>query len=432
MTAIPARQRRRLLAALFSGLAAASALPLGVVAGANLLLNSSGGRSVDASKQLKIPNTPTALLATVNDDNQVTTLTVFVLAPQGVGGTIISLAANTRAEVLGNESPRRLVDSYSQGGIAAIALDTEGALDVTFASVGALSIGEVAELLSIVPSIRAEFDQPVVNTKLSTPDPITTTTVKSRTKVTTPPLPIFVDTELFPAGEIELTSDQAAAVLTATRDGELESARLARTKSIWTGVAAAVGGGIAVDLSQSTESTVPDLVPTELASFIRRVFAGPVQVWQLSAEPVAEIENPLGIDLYALDHNEVLLLMASVAPSSLSGVNGGFAVQIDSPFNDINISHAIVERLTYLGIGVALVREVGGPPTKETIFRYSDISAIDGFQASLESVLGLLKYSTIKQPVEGIGAQIVLGQDFVDFIAASPTLPATTIPEPEE
>ena len=432
MTAIPARQRRRLLAALFSGLAAASALPLGVVAGANLLLNSSGGRSVDASKQLKIPNTPTALLATVNDDNQVTTLTVFVLAPQGVGGTIISLAANTRAEVLGNESPRRLVDSYSQGGIAAIALDTEGALDVTFASVGALSIGEVAELLSIVPSIRAEFDQPVVNTKLSTPDPITTTTVKSRTKVTTPPLPIFVDTELFPAGEIELTSDQAAAVLTATRDGELESVRLARTKSIWTGVAAAVGGGIAVDLSQSTESTVPDLVPTELASFIRRVFAGPVQVWQLSAEPVAEIENPLGIDLYALDHNEVLLLMASVAPSSLSGVNGGFAVQIDSPFNDINISHAIVERLTYLGIGVALVREVGGPPTKETIFRYSDISAIDGFQASLESVLGLLKYSTIKQPVEGIGAQIVLGQDFVDFIAASPTLPATTIPEPEE
>jgi hypothetical protein len=416
MTAIPARQRRRLLAALFSGVAAACALPLGVVAGANLLLNSSGGHSVDSNKQLKIPSTPTALLATVNDDNEVTTLTVFVLAPQGVGGTIISLAANTRAEVLGNEPPRRLADSYSQGGLAAIALDTEGALDVTFASAGALGAGDIAALLSIVPSIHAEFDQPVVNTTMSTP----------------PPPPVPVDTELFPAGAIELTPDQTASVLTAMRDGESESARLVRTKSIWTGVAAAVGGGVAFDPTVLTATTIPDLVPTDIASFIRLVFAGPVQVWQLDAEILSGIDNPLGIDLYALDRSEVLLLMASVAPSSLSGVNGGFAVQIDSPFSDVNISHAVVERLTYLGIGVALVREVAGPPTQETVFRYSDKAAIEGFQASLESVLGSLKYDTIKQPVEGISAQIVLGQDFVDFIATSPTLPATTIPAVEE
>ncbi len=432
MTAIPARQRRRLLAALFSGLAAACALPLGVVAGANLLLNSSGGRSVDANKQLKIPSTPTALLATVNDNNQVTTLTVFVLAPQGVGGTIISLAANTRAEVLGNETPRRLADSYSQGGIAAIALETEGALDVTFASVGALGAGDLAALLSIVPSIHAEFDQPVVNTTLSTPEPTTTTTVKSRTKATTPPQPISVDSELFPAGEIDLTPEQIASVLVATRGGELESSRLARTKSIWTGIAATVGGGIPIDPTQLTDTTIPAVVPLDITSFVRLVFAGPIQVWQLNSEQLSGVDNPLGIDLYALDHSEVLLLMASVAPSSLSGVNGGFAVQIDSPFNDINISHAIVERLTYLGVGVALVREIAEPPTKETVFRYSDIAAIDGLQASLESVLGSLKYSTIKQPVEGIGAQIVLGQDFVDFIAASPDLPATTIPASEE
>jgi hypothetical protein len=405
-----------LFAALFSGLAAACALPLGVVAGANLLLNSSGGHSVDSNQQLKIPSTPTALLATVNDGNEVTTLTVFVLAPQGVGGTIISLAANTRAEVLGNESPRRLADSYSQGGLAAIALDTEGALDVTFASVGALGAGDVTSLLSIVPSIHAQFDQPVVNTTMSTP----------------PPPPVPVDTELFPAGAIELTPNQAASVLTATRDGEAESARLVRTKSIWTGVAAAVGGGVAVDPTLLTATTIPDLVPTDIASFIRLVFAGPVQVWQLNAETLSGVDNPLGIDLYALDRSEVLLLMASVAPSSLSGVNGGFAVQIDSPFSDVNISHAVVERLTYLGIGVALVREVAGPPAQETVFRYSDKAAIEGFQASLESVLGSLKYDTIKQPVEGISAQIVLGQDFVDFIATSPTLPATTIPAVEE
>lgn len=432
MTAIPARQRRRLIAAFVTGLAAASALPLGVVAGANLLLNSSGGRSVDANKQLKIPSTPTALLATVNDADEVTTLTVFVLAPQGVGGTIISLPANTRAEVAGNETPRRLSDSYAQGGIAALALDTEGVLDVTFASVGALGVGDVTALLSVVPSIHAELDQPVVNTTMVAPDPTTTTTVKSRTKVATPPVPVAVDSELFPAGEIDLAPDQVASVLAAKRAGELESARLARTKSLWSGVAAAVGGGVTLDPTQSTDTTIPGSVPTDVANFVRLVFAGPVQVWQLSAKPLSGVDNPLGIDLYGLDRSEVLLLMASVAPSSLSAVNGGFAVQVDSPFSDVKISHAVVERLSYLGIGVALVREVAGPPVQQTIFKYADKTAIDGFQASLESVLGPLEYAKVKQPVEGVSAQIVLGQDFADFIAVSPTLPPTTVPASEE
>lgn len=432
MTAIPARQRRRLIAAFVTGLAAASALPLGVVAGANLLLNSSGGRSVDANKQLKIPSTPTALLATVNDADEVTTLTVFVLAPQGVGGTIISLPANTRAEVVGNETPRRLSDSYAQGGIAALALDTEGVLDVTFASVGALGVGDITALLSVVPSIHAELDQPVVNTTMVAPDPTTTTTVKSRTKVTTPPVPVAVDSELFPAGEIDLAPDQVASVLVAKRAGELESARLARTKSLWSGVAAAVGGGVTLDPTQSTDTTIPGSVPTDVANFVRLVFAGSVQVWQLSAKPLSGVDNPLGIDLYGLDRSEVLLLMASVAPSSLSAVNGGFAVQVDSPFNDVKISHAVVERLSYLGIGVALVREVAGAPVQQTIFKYTDKTAIDGFQASLESVLGPLEYAKVKQPVEGVSAQIVLGQDFADFIAVSPTLPPTTVPASEE
>lgn len=432
MTSIPARQRRRLLAAFATGLAAALALPLGVVAGANLLLNSSGGRSVDANKELKIPSTPTGLLATLNDAGEITTLTVFVLAPRGVGGTIISLPANTQVETIGGESRRRLADSYAQGGIEALAIDTEGTLDVTFASVGALGVGDIAAMLSVVPSIRVEFDEPVVDTTVVAPDMTPTTTVKSRTKVTMPPIPVAVDSELFPAGENKLAPDQAASVLVARRDGENESARLGRTKLVWSAVAAAVGGGVALDPTQTTDTTIPGSAPTEIANFVRLVLAGPVQVWQLSAKPLSGVDNPLEIDVYGLDRSEVLLLMASVAPSSLSAVNGGFAVQIDSPFNDVKITHAAVERLTYLGIGVALVREVIGPPSQHTIFRYTDKASIDGFQVRLESVLGSLTYSKVKQPVEGVNAQIVLGQDFADFIFVSPTLPSTTIPASEE
>lgn len=431
MTAIPSRQRKRLLGAMISGLAAACILPIGVVAGGKSLLSSSGGRSVDAGQQLKIPSTPMALLATVDDVNELTTVTLFVLAPEGAGGTIISLPANTRVEIVGTEAPRTLADSYAQGGLAALTIDAEGVLDVTFTSVGALPVAETAVLLSTVPTIHVEFDKEVVDTQIVVTDPnATTTTIKKRPKVSTtsvPPAPLTVDLELFPAGEIDLAPDQAAAVLVAKRAGEPESDRLARTKSLWVGVAAAVGGGVAIDPALVTETTIAGSAPSDITAFVRYVFAGPIQVWQLTAAPLAGADNPTGADIYMLDRAEVLLLMASVAPSSLAGAGGGFSVQVDSPFNDIKISHAIVERLSYLGIGVALVREVAGPPSQQTAFNYLDKTSIEGSQASLESVLGALKYSTMSRSVEGISAQIILGQDFADFIAATPTLPSTTI-----
>ena len=283
-----------------------------------------------------------------------------------------------------------------------------------------------------MPAIRVEFDNPVLNTQIVAPDPnATTTTIKKRPKVSTttlPPAPPTADVELFAAGAIDLAPDQAATVLVAKRFGEPESDRLARTKSLWVGVAAAVGGGIAIDPALVTETTIAGSAPNDIAAFVRYVFAGPIQVWQLTAALLASADNPTGADIYVLDRAEVLLLMASVAPSSLSGAGGGFSVQVDSPFSDINISHAIVERLSYLGIGVALVREVAGPPSQQTAFNYLDKASIDGSQASLESVLGELKYSKMSRSVEGISAQIILGQDFADFIAASPTLPSTTIP----
>ena len=67
MTAIPSRQRNRMLAALACGVASACLLPIGGVIAARSLLNSSGGTRVDDSGALLIPATPAALLATVNE-----------------------------------------------------------------------------------------------------------------------------------------------------------------------------------------------------------------------------------------------------------------------------------------------------------------------------------------------------------------------------
>ncbi len=420
-----------MLAALACGIASACLLPIGGVIAARSLLNSSGGKRVDDSGALLIPATPAALLATVNDINQVTSLTAFVLAPSGIGGTIISLPVGTRAESIGGQAPHRIGDTYAQAGMEGVLLEAEGSLDVTFSVVGAVVRNDLAGVLNILPSIPVNFETPVVNTAMVMPDPATTTTIKSRssrsTETTLPPQPIAVDTELFPAGEQTLTGDQASLLLYAQKSGEPELNRLAHIKAVWNGVAAAVGTGLAPEVAQFDPALVGTELPNEIGAFMRRVFGGPIQVWQLSAQPLAGADNPLGIDIYSLDRFEVLMIMASVAPSSLSIANDTLAVQVDNPFNDANITHAIVERLSYLNVTVALIRNLTISPQQKTVIKTTTVIADELKKIGLDGVVGPISYGKWKDPVQGIGAQIILGQDFVDFLASAPALPPTTV-----
>jgi hypothetical protein len=420
-----------MLAALACGIASACLLPIGGVIAARSLLNSSGGKRVDDSGALLIPATPAALLATVNDINQVTSLTAFVLAPSGIGGTIISLPVGTRAETIGGQAPHRVGDTYPQSGIEGMLLEVEGSLDVTFSVVGAVVRNDLAGVLNVLPSIPVNFETPVVNTAMVMPDPATTTTIKSRssrsTETTLPPQPTAVDTEMFPAGEQTLTGDQAALVLYTQKAGEPELNRLAHIKAVWNGVAAAVGTGLAPEVAQFDPALVGTELPNEIGAFMRRVLGGPIQVWQLSAQPLVGADNPLGIDIYALDRFEVLMIMASVAPSSLSIANDTLAVQVDNPFNDANITHAIVERLSYLNVTVALIRNLTISPQQKTVIKTTTVIADELKKIGLDGVVGPISYGKWKDPVQGIGAQIVLGQDFVDFLASAPALPPTTV-----
>ena len=420
-----------MLAALACGIASACLLPIGGVIAARSLLNSSGGKRVDDSGALLIPATPAALLATVNDVNQVTSLTAFVLAPSGIGGTIISLPVGTRAESIGGQAPHRIGDTYAQAGVEGLLLEAEGALDVTFSVVGAVVRNDLAGVFNILPSIPVNFETPVVNTAMVMPDPATTTTIKPRssrsTETTLPPQPVAVDSEFFPAGEQMLTGDQAALVLYAQRLGEPELDRLAHIKAMWNGVAAAVGTGLAPEVAQFDPALVGTELPNEIGAFVRRVLGGPIQVWQLSAQPLVGADNPLGIDIYSLDRFEVLMIMASVAPSSLSIANDTLAVQVDSPFNDANITHAIVERLSYLNVTVALIRNLTISPQQKTVIKTTTVIADELKKIGLDGVVGPISYGKWEDPVQGIGAQIVLGQDFVDFLESAPALPPTTV-----
>ncbi|MEY3456386.1 MAG: hypothetical protein RIR38_648 [Actinomycetota bacterium] len=422
MTAIPSRQRALLKRALFASLGASLLLPIGVVSGARSILGSSSGRNVDGSV-VPLPNTPTALLASVNDANEITTLTALVLDQSGAGGTIVSMPVGAAVETLPSETPRRLADSFGIAGIEGVRLEAEGLLDATISVVGVAGPADFTNLLSVVPSLTVTFDAPVVNSTLAPPDPATTTTTIA------PPL-VQTDTELLPAGPLSLAPEQVVAALNARRIGDPESSRLPRVKAIWESLAAAVGTGLSYE--QAGVSSPDGSTPPDIGVFLRRLLTGPIQVRQLTANPIAPEGTPPGLDLYGLDPVEIRVILASVAPSSLTIGADMMAAELVLSIDDATLAYEAVKRLEYVGIAVALIRLSDSDSLEDTtIIRHVDKAVIDNGRALIESVAGPFKSRTLKRPVDGTDAQITLGQSYLDFVAGNPNLPETTVPPSE-
>ena len=403
MTAIPYRQKQRAIVALCCGIAAALMLPAGLVVGYNSVLNSGSGTNVNDVRTLKILSTPVALLATVNTSQEITSINVIALSGSSPGGTIISLPARSMAEVRAGEEPRRVSDSYSGGDAAAFVADVEGLLDVSFSAVAILGRADTASLIDSIGPSEILLDTDVRNTE---PDGALRTVAKlGRTTVETSTL---VD------------------ILLARQTDQAESDRFNHQKSVLTAIANTVGLGLG-PRSTTNDTSVEDL--TDITAFFQRLIAGPVQVWQFAATAVTNSElNPFGVDMYQLDVAEVTMIMASVAPTSITGtgVAGQLSVQIDSPFNNAVVSREIVRRLLAKGLNVALVREVPGPPPDVTQVLYVDQNVLGGVE-DLVSYIGEVTAARTSERAQGIDVQIVIGATFAVFLEGNPPIPTTTV-----
>jgi hypothetical protein len=402
VTAIESRRRRRTTLALVCGLVGALVLPSGLVLAGNSLLNSTDGDSVDASNVIRIPSTPAALLAVADTGGRLASLQMLALAPGGLGGTVVSIPVNSASVVAAGEEPRRLYDAYVTGGIAALTADVEGLLNVTFTTTAAVTASELTPLLSSIQSVTVEFDRPVKGVLGG------------------------VDTDVLPAGRQSISAEQVAKALAAIEPGAAESARLPLLKSLWVGVAASQRSP---EVALTTTSSEPDVSTTaavstpaiDMKTFIDKLMAGQVQVWQFAGSAVSQGDaNPNGLDWYALDRAEIILVTASVVPSSVSSLLPSINVQIDSPFNDAAVTREAILRLASLGVNIVLIREVSEPPQQATVAAIAD-RELESEVAGYASVLGAMEIHRDKVPVEGVDMRLTLGFDFETFVREYPT-----------
>ena len=405
MSAIKARRRRRMVTALVLGLVGVVALPAGLVVGTNSLLNTSGGKNIDQTPALQIPTTPAGLLVGVNESDEVTMMALLAIAPGAKGGTIVSIPVGANAEIPKSGEIHRVADTYKTSGFEAFVIDVEGLLNVTFSVAAKVNTAELASMLAPIGDQSILIEKEVVNTELDGTDAV-----------------------VLSAGQQTLTPMQIAQGLMARKTGALESDRLSRIKLLWETVAKAIPKtSESLSTTQTTRSTTP-VIPTDIASFFATVISGPVQTWQLTGTFVSEPQrNPGPRDLYDLDGGEIIMVMASVVPSSVTAGSAMISFLIDSPFTDARITRQAVLRLAYIGANVIVVREVPGAPAAHTVIKYND----EIVRSDLElftTLFGPIEFNQTDERVEGIDAQLVLGEDFRAFIgsAQGATISTTT------
>ena len=405
MTAIPARRRRRMIAAMVTSGLSLIAVPSGLFIGTNSLLHASGGDSVDEAATLDIPNTAVEMLAVRNSRNEITAIALLAVAPEGKGGTIVSVPVGASADVASTEAPRRIADSFATGGLEALTTDVQNLLNITVDFADDVTALELSVAMSSIGAQPVVLAQPVIEGVLNE---------KS--------------TVVLPAGSSTVLPDVIANALAASQQGIPESARLPQVEQLWTAVA---NGGVAVsDASEttSTNSVAPFSIQSlnSTLSFFTALFAGEIDVWQLSASLFTDAQrNPNNADLYGLNSAEVLMVMASVVPSALTVTSTNIAVMVDVPFANSDIAEEAVTRLAFLGASVVLVREPTELAVERTMVYYNDSIALAEAE-KYESLMGPLEFVESKDVISGVNLRIVLGNDFVAFLGQGSSTSAST------
>jgi len=412
MTAIPARRRRRMIAAMITSGLSVIALPGGLFLGTNSLLRASGGNSIDSRGTVDIPSSVVEMLAVINSRNEVASLALLAVTPEGKGGTIVSIPVGSMADVAKTEQPRRIADSYTTGGLQALKTDVENLMNITVDFADDVTATELAAVLSSVGTQPVVLQQPVTDTGA---DGVPVVVLESGSSTASP--------ELLAAG------------LASSQTGTPESARLPQVKALWNSIARAGVATPAPDVAASTSSISPldASAFTSTTAFVQALLLGEIDVWQFSSTLFTDaVRNPNQVDLYGLDGGEVLMVMASVVPSALTVTSANVAVMVDIPFASASVAKEVVTRLAYLGANVVLIRQSPDLATERTTVYYNDSIAKTEAEA-YPTLLGPLEFMESKDVISGVNLRIVLGNDFVAFLgqgsATSTSTTSTTEPK---
>jgi hypothetical protein len=392
MTSLPGRRRRNTVLALAAGVLAAVLAPTLVYVGAKAISNSKAGKNAQADElpTQAFPQTPTAMLATVNDSNELTSVTVFVLAPDTDvsaavydqrGGSIVSVPIN--ADTGSGDQLLSLHDAYALGGEEELRGDLESAISLTLDFSAVMKADAFAALITGLPAVQATLPRDVLG-----PD----------------------EAVVFPKGPTALTPVQVAQVLTTKSPTEGERLRQPNIDAVWSGIVAAVGVG-------RTDQTLSVTSPTSFAELAARLMAGPVASRGLVGRALDATRNPEGLDIEGLDRSDTILVFASIAPAQMTRPASGSNYRVEAPPGYDQQVRKTIAILLSLGGNVVSV-DLSAEPTADTTLVIYD-SAVANAESTDNTVFGKVKIKTPDVRLGGVDETIVLGTTYLSAVDLS-------------
>lgn len=392
MTSLTSRRRRNTTFALAAGLISAGAVVALVFVGAKAIANSKAGRNAlgDAPQLVPFPQTPTAMLATVSDGNELTSVTVFVLAPDADGtptgydqrgGSIVSVPINADTEVADRLVTLR--DAYSLGGEERLRTDLESVINLTIDFTAVMARDELAGLLGGVPGVNVDLPRDVLGED---------------------------DSVLFPQGPTELSPDEIAEILTTRSSTERERLRRPNIEAIWAGISKELGTGVQGQALSAAQ-------PAMFAELAARLMAGPTASRGLLARAIDSDRNPDRLDVEALDRPDAILVFASIAPASMTRPASGLSFRVEAPPGyDAQVRKTIAVLLSFAGnvVSVDLSAEA---QLQTTFFVYDeDLAALEPTE---HPVFGTIAIETPDTRLADVDETILLGTAYLDQVDLS-------------
>jgi hypothetical protein len=257
------------------------------------------GATNAATPIVKIPSTPIAVLGTTDANNSLSSLTLFVSKPKGaLGGTVISLPVSVDTSG-GVGTKASLADVYRSGGTGALYDAIDSVLGLT---VDAHRIDN--------PDAMQAFLKPIEPFAVTLPDTVSTTSNGQ----TVP---------LYARGPNTFNAFKWTTTLNAKVDGFSERSRRGTLAALWNGFADRV--------NQRPIARVQGLPTGSVDDIVNRVIAGPVETRVLPANRFRDGVVPPESDIEQLDRTEEVMVMAALAPGSLSATNAGLSFRIEAP-----------------------------------------------------------------------------------------------------
>ena len=392
MTALASRRRRHTVLALAAGIVTAVAAPTLVYVGAKAISNSKAGKNAleNVLPEQAFPQTPTAMLATVSNTNELTSVTVFVLAPDADvsaagydqrGGSIVSVPISVDTE--SGVELLSLHDAYSRGGEGELRLGLESAINLGIDFSAVMQRDELAAFLGNLPSVTVDLPRDVLGTDGAV---------------------------LHPRGKTELSAAQVAEILTTKSPTQQERLRRPNIDALWAAMAPAIGDGLqGLTLSASA--------PTTFAELATRLMAGRVASRGLVARAIVGDRNPDGLDIEALDRPDTVLVFASIAPAQMSRPGNGFSFRVEAPPGyDAQVRKTLAILLSS-GSNVVSVDLSATPKAETTLLIYDRVLA--AAEPSTNEVFGTVTMKTPDIRLAGVDETISLGTDYLGKVDLS-------------